>query len=95
MSFEFGMPTLIELAGLEENARLCNSLGLKFIEINMNLPQYQVEILKNSRMFQDISKEYKVYYTIHLEENLNISDFNNAVTGAYLGYWAFLFCQQY
>ncbi len=84
MSIEFGMPTLIELAGLEENARLCNSLGLKFIELNMNLPQYQVEILKNSRMFQDISKEYKVYYTIHLEENLNISDFNNAVTKAYL-----------
>lgn len=60
MSIEFGMPTLIELTGLEENARLCNSLGLKFIELNMNLPQYQVEILKNSGMFQDISKEYKV-----------------------------------
>ena len=84
MSIEFGMPTLIELTGLEENARLCNSLGLKFIELNMNLPQYQVEVLKNSGMFQDISKEYKVYYTIHLDENLNISDFNNAVTKAYL-----------
>ena len=84
MSIEFGMPTLIELAGLEENAKLCNDLGLKFIELNMNLPQYQVEILKNSGMFQDISKEYKVYYTIHLDENLNISDFNNAVTKAYL-----------
>ncbi|OPJ65207.1 hypothetical protein [Clostridium oryzae] len=24
MSIEFGMPTLIELAGLEENAKLCN-----------------------------------------------------------------------
>jgi len=84
MSIEFGMPTLIELASLEENAKLCNSLGLKFIELNMNLPKYQVEILKNSRMFQDISKEYKVYYTIHLDENLNISDFNNAVTKAYL-----------
>ncbi|MEY8357128.1 hypothetical protein AALB39_27815 [Lachnospiraceae bacterium 54-53] len=45
MSIDFGMPTLIELAGLEENARPCNSLGLKFIELNMNLPQYQVEIL--------------------------------------------------
>ena len=84
MSIEFGMPTLIELAGLEENAKLCNGLGLKFIELNMNLPQYQVESLKKSRMFQDISKEYKVYYTIHLDENLNISDFNNAVTKAYL-----------
>ena len=59
------------------NQAFCNSLGLKFIELNMNLPQYQVEILKNSRMFQYISMEYKVYYTIHLDENLNISDFNN------------------
>ena len=84
MSIVFGMATLIDLTGLEENARLCNSLGLKFIELNMNLPQYQVEVLKNSGMFQDISKEYKVYYTIHLDENLNISDFNNAVTKAYL-----------
>jgi hypothetical protein len=33
MSIEFGMPTLIELTGLEENAKLCNSLGLKFIEL--------------------------------------------------------------
>lgn len=84
MSIEFGMPTLIELTGLEENAKLCNSLGLKFIELNMNLPQYQVENLKKNKIFQDISKEYKVYYTIHLDENLNISDFNNAVTKAYL-----------
>ena len=84
MSIELGMPTLIELASLEENARLCKSLGLKFIELNMNLPQYQVEILKNFRVFQDISKEYEVYYTIHLDENLNISDFNYTVTKAYL-----------
>jgi len=84
MSIEFGMPTLIELKGLEENAKLCNSLGFKFIELNMNLPQYQVESMKRNKIFQDISKEYNVYYTIHLDENLNISDFNNTVTKAYL-----------
>ena len=84
MSIEFGMPTLIQLTGLEENAKLCNSLGFKFIELNMNLPQYQVENMKKTKIFQDIAKEYEVYYTIHLDENLNISDFNNAVTNAYL-----------
>ncbi|PJJ27195.1 TIM barrel protein [Lacrimispora celerecrescens] len=84
MSIEFGMPTLIELTDLEENAKLCNNLGLKFIELNMNLPQYQIESMKKTKMFQDISKEYGVYYTIHLDENLNISDFNQAVTKAYL-----------
>jgi len=50
----------------------------------MNLPQYQVENMKENKLFQDISKEYQIYYTIHLDENLNISDFNNAVTKAYL-----------
>lgn len=78
MSIEFGMPTLIELTDLEENAKLCNNLG------HMNLPQYQIESMKKTKMFQDISKEYGVYYTIHLDENLNISDFNQAVTKAYL-----------
>ncbi|MBE5968197.1 MAG: sugar phosphate isomerase/epimerase [Lachnospiraceae bacterium] len=80
---EFGMPTLIELIGLEENAKLCNDLGFRFIELNMNLPQYQAENMKKN-IFRDISKEYGIYYTIHLDENLNISDFNQAVTKAYL-----------
>ena len=84
MCIEFGMPTLIELTDLEENAKLCNNLGLKFIELNMNLPQFQIENLKETKIFQDISKEYGVYYTIHLDENLNICDFNQAVTKAYL-----------
>lgn len=84
MCIEFGMPTFIELTDLEENAKLCNNLGLKFIELNMNLPQFQIENLKETKIFQDISKEYGVYYTIHLDENLNICDFNQAVTKAYL-----------
>ena len=83
MDMEFGMPALIELSGLEENARLCNTLGLKFIELNMNLPEYQIECLKNRKAFQDISHKYGVYYTVHLDENLNISDFNPGVTMAY------------
>jgi hypothetical protein len=34
----FGMPTLIELYGLEETMELCLELGLDFVELNMNLP---------------------------------------------------------
>ncbi len=40
-SMKLGMPTLIELNTLEDNAKLCKELGLDFIEINMNLPQFQ------------------------------------------------------
>ena len=37
----YGMPTLIECDSLDETIKLCNELKLDFIEINMNLPQYQ------------------------------------------------------
>lgn len=37
MSFKLGMPTLIEFNSIEENINLCSSLGLDFIELNMNL----------------------------------------------------------
>lgn len=40
---QFGMPTLIEHKDLNETARLANELGLDFIELNMNLPEYQIE----------------------------------------------------
>ena len=38
---DFGMPTLLELPDAEDCVRLCASLGLRFLELNMNLPQYQ------------------------------------------------------
>ena len=45
----FGMPTLIETATIEECAALCRDAGLSFIEMNMNLPQYQVETMDETR----------------------------------------------
>ena len=42
---QYGMPTLIENHTLEENAALCEELGLKFIELNMNFPEYQIDRL--------------------------------------------------
>ena len=50
---EFGMPTLIEQETLEETVKLCKDLGLDFVELNMNLPQYQVEILENTSCLKD------------------------------------------
>lgn len=38
---QFGMPTLIENRTLEDNIRLCKKLGLQFLELNMNFPEYQ------------------------------------------------------
>ena len=78
----FGMPTLIETSTLDECAKLCAELGLDFIELNMNLPQYQLDKI-DVAYFKSIVDKYGVYYTIHLDENLNVSDFNPYVAEAY------------
>ncbi len=81
---QFGMPTLIENHTLEENAALCEALGLRFIELNMNFPEYQVDRLEQTDELVRIAEQHHLYYTIHLDENLNIADFNPLVTQAYL-----------
>lgn len=79
---DLGMPTLIELPQLEDCAALCHTLGLQFIELNMNLPQYQVNKF-DIQKYREIARKYSIYYTIHLDENLNVSDFNPYVADAY------------
>ena len=79
----FGMPTLIETSTLEECAKLCAELGLDFIELNMNLPQYQLDKI-DVDYFKSIADKYGIYYTIHLDENLNVCDFNSYVAEAYI-----------
>lgn len=80
----FGMPALIELPNLEETLQLGSELGLDFVELNMNFPQYQIEQLENVDYLLRLKETYGLFYTIHLDENLNISDFNKAVANAYL-----------
>ncbi len=81
---QFGMPTLIENRTLEENAALCESLGLRFIELNMNFPEYQVDRLEQTDELTRMADRHRLYYTIHLDENLNIADFNPLAAQAYL-----------
>ena len=81
---QYGMPTLIENQSLAENISLCKELGLKFIELNMNFPEYQIGQLENWEKFYDLAEKSRIYYTIHLDENLNIADFNPLVREAYL-----------
>ena len=79
---KFGMPTLIETGTLDECAALCRDLQLDFVELNMNLPQYQLQEM-DIPSFQRIAEKYGIYYTIHLDENLNISDFNPYIAEGY------------
>lgn len=79
---DFGMPTLIELPELEDCARLCRELGLQFVELNMNLPQCQPERM-DAEALRQIRERYGIYFTLHLDENLNPCDCNPRVAEAY------------
>ncbi len=81
---QFGMPTLIENRSLQDNIDLCSSLGLRFIELNMNFPEYQLACLEETDALIRAAEGSGIYYTIHLDENLNIADFNPLVSDAYL-----------
>jgi len=45
-----------------------------FVELNMNLPEYQADRLDVAAL-RRIAEKYGIYYTIHLDENLNPCDF--------------------
>ncbi len=79
----YGMPTLIETSTFEDCAKLCAESGLDFIELNMNMPQYQLDKI-DVEYFKRVADKYGIYYTIHLDENLNVSDFNPYVAQAYI-----------
>lgn len=81
---QLGMPTLIQHESLEEAGKLCRSLGLDFVELNMSMPQYQIENLEETKAFLDVADKYQIYYTIHLDENLDICNFNNAVSKVWI-----------
>lgn len=78
----FGIPTLIESPDMKDCAKLCNELGLQFVELNMNLPQYEPDVIDISRV-RRVARDYDIFYTLHLDENLNPWDFNGHVQEAY------------
>lgn len=79
---DYGMPTLIELPEIEDCARLCRELGLQFVELSMSLPQYQPGRLDGERL-AEIMEKYGIFYTIHLDETMNVADFNPYVVEGY------------
>lgn len=79
----WGIPTLIETKSIEECIDLCNELNFDFIELNMNLPQYQLDKIDIEKL-NKLKNESNIFYTIHLDENLNVSDFNPYIADAYL-----------
>lgn len=79
----FGMPTLVELSSIEENVRLCTELGLSFVELSMNLPYCQLEAISPEGLGA-IARQHGLFFTLHLEENLDPASFNPLVAQAYV-----------
>lgn len=78
-----GMPTLLELPELSACAALCEELGLRFIELNMNLPQYQLDAIDEAAL-DTLQRRHGLFYTLHLDERFDVCDFNSLVRAAYL-----------
>lgn len=76
----FGMPTLIELKSLKENIELCNELNLKFVEINMNIPDFTNE---NLLKHKEIILNSDIFFTLHLNEFIDFTNFDSDVRMAF------------
>ena len=79
---QFGMPSLIETKTVEQSAAICRELGLRFVELNMNFPQFQPWSM-DAEELKRIAAEYGIFYTVHLDDDLSIADFNPYVCEGY------------
>lgn len=78
----YGMPSLFEAANVQASAALCRQLGLSFVELNANFPPFQPERL-DAGVLRQAARDYDVFFTFHLDDGLNIADFNPLVAEAY------------
>lgn len=83
MKYHLGMPTLLELNNLENNARICSELGLSFVEINMDIPDYSIDRMKPNHII-DISADYGMDFTLHLPHETDLGSFYAPVRHEYL-----------
>lgn len=79
---QFGAPTMVEMATLEQGAKACHDLGLHFLELNINFPQYLLPNLDVERL-RALGEQYGIFYTLHLDDEMSIADFNPYIAQGY------------
>ena len=79
---KLGMPALLEHEHLEQSAALCRELGLDFVELNLNLPGYQPG-RADAAEIRRVGEKYGISWSVHLDENLNLFEFNPMVADAW------------
>jgi len=78
----FGMPTLMEIESVEEMVALCAKTGLSFVELNTNFPLHQPHLLDANKL-TELSCQYGIGYTIHLNDEMAVAEFNPSVAQGY------------
>ena len=78
----FGMPAMIELDTVEETVEICAQLGLDFVELNTNFPLQQVHGMDPEKI-RDLAQAHGIFYTIHLNDEMPVADFNPHVAEGY------------
>ena len=78
----FGMPSLIECDTIRDTVGLCRELGLSFLELNANFPNHQPQFL-NAAELQKLAASAGIFYTVHLNDELYVAEFNPRVAQGY------------
>ena len=73
---------MVEMTSIESGAALCRELGLDFLELNINFPQFTLEKLDVAEL-KRIAREYGIFYTLHLDDEMSIADFNPYIADGY------------
>ncbi len=79
---KYGAPTMVEMETLEQAAQACRDLDLDFLELNINFPQYTLPRM-NPEKLRELSEKYGIFYTLHLDDEMSIADFNSYVAQGY------------
>ena len=79
---QYGAPTMVEMENLRQAADVCRSLNLNFLELNINFPQYLLTKL-DAEELKSLAQEYGIYYTLHLDDEMSIADFNPYIARGY------------
>ena len=79
---KFGAPTMVEMETLEQAAQVCAELNLDFLELNINFPQYLLKELDAEKL-KELSTRYGIFYTLHLDDEMSIADFNPYIAQGY------------
>jgi sugar phosphate isomerase/epimerase len=79
---KYGAPTMVEMETLEQAAQVCAELNLDFLELNINFPQYLLKELDVEKL-RDLSEKHGIFYTLHLDDEMSIADFNPYIAEGY------------